>query len=461
MTEPEPGFGRRLRDGGHRAWRFIQKDLWLSLPEDRRGRFFYRLLRMGVLIVEGFTRSEVFLLAAALTYQVIFALVPLLVVMIAVVKGFIGLEGLTGQVQKFLVKYFIPEVSAEIVPQVNNFIANANTAAVGAVGFAVLLYTSLSFLGTIERAFNRIWGVRAGRPLLRRFVLYWTLLTVTPVLLAASISLSTLAQNNAVYSWMDSHVPYFSQFTVVLTQYLVAWILFAGIYLLMPNTKVRFQSAVGGALVSGTLWQLMMSVYVWYNTRLVAFDKFYGSIGAIPVFLLWIYLSWIIVLFGAEVAFAMQHVNTYRREVEQIRLSASARERLALVAAAEVVRPFLAGGHPPTGEEVAARLNAPVRAVNDILFELATRNVLRVVPEAGRKDPVYLPARDPSRMTAREVVEAIRNDGDPATLPQGPDLQAIYALLDRAEGQAYAPLEGVSLRELAAPPPATGPAAGS
>ncbi len=461
MSDAGPGLLERLQGGLQRAWRFIQKDLWLSLPEDRRGRFAYRLLRMGVLVVEGFTRSEVFLLAAALTYQVIFALVPLLVVMIAVVKGFVGLEGVTGQVQKFLVKYFIPEVSAEIVPQVNNFIANANTAAVGAVGFAVLLYTSLSFLGTIERAFNRIWGVRAGRPLLRRFTLYWTLLTVTPVLLAASISLATLARSNALYAWISTHVPYFSQLTVALTQYLVAWILFAGIYLLMPNTKVRFQSALGGALVSGTLWQLMMNVYVWYNTQLVAIDKFYGSLGAIPVFLLWIYLSWIIVLFGAEVAFAMQHVNTYRREVEQVRLSASARERLALVSAAEVVRPFLTGGEPPTGEEVAARLNAPVRAVNDILFELATRNVLRAVPAAGRKDPVYLPARDPSRMTAREVVEAVRNHGDPASLPEGPDLQAIYALIDRVEGQAYAPLEGVTLRDLAVPPPVTGPAAGS
>lgn len=458
MKEPGPGLWTRLQGGAQGAWRFIQKDLWMSLPEDRRSRFAYRLLRMVVLIVEGFTHSDVFLLAAALTYQVIFALVPLLVVMIAVVKGFMGLEGLTGQVQKFLVKYFIPEVSAEIVPQINSFIANANTAAIGAVGVAVLLYTSLSFLGTIERAFNRIWGVRVSRPLLRRFMLYWTLLTVTPILLAASLSLATLARSNALFGWISTHVPYSSQFAVVLTQYLVAWVLFAGIYLLMPNTKVRLSAAVGGALVSGTLWQLMMNLYVWYNTRIIVVEKFYGSLGAIPVFLLWIYLSWIIVLLGAEVAFAMQHVNTYRREVEQIRLSASARERLALVAAAEVVRPFLSGGEPPTGEEVAARLNAPVRAVNDILFELAERNVLRAMPGAGRKDPVYLPARDPSLMSAREVVEAVRNHGDPATLPEGPGLQRIYALLDRVEGKAYAPLEGVSLRELAVPP--AGPPAG-
>jgi membrane protein len=440
----------RAREGVQRALRFIQRDLWLSLPEDRRTRFFYRLLRLAVLIVEGFSRSEVFLLAAALTYQVIFALVPLLVVTLAIVKGFGGMEGLGQEVQKFLMKYFIPEVSAA---KVDSIVNSVNIAAAGAVGFVVLLYTSLSFLGTIERAFNKIWGVHTGRPLLRRFTLYWTLLTVTPVLLAASISLATLARSHSIYAWISSHVPFFTQLVVFTTQYLVAWILFTGIYLFMPNTKVRLGAAVTGALVSGTVWQLMMNAYVWYNTHVVSVEKFYGSLGAIPVFLLWVYLGWIIVLFGAEVAFAVQHVNTYRREVEEVRLSASARERLALASALEVVRPFLSGGEPPTGEQIAARLNSPVRAVNDILFELATRGILRSVPAAGRKDPVYLPTRDPLTMTARDVVAAVRDHGDAAPLPDEPGIQVVIELIDRSERQAYGPLETATLRDLAGAPP--------
>jgi membrane protein len=436
-----------------RAWRFLQRDLWLNLPEDRGSRFGYRLLRMGVLVVEGFVRSEVFLLSAALTYQVVFALVPLLVVMLAVVKGFGGLEGLSADVQAFLVKYFIPEVSVEIGPEIDKFISNFNSAAAGAAGFAVLLYVSMSFLATTEGAFNKIWGVRTGRPLVRRFVLYWTLITLTPLLLAVSLSMATLARSNAAYGWMSSHLPWFARISGTFVQFSVAWILFAGIYLLMPNTKVRLGAALAGALVSGTAWKLMMDLFVWYNAHVVTTQRFYGSLSAIPVFLLWVYLSWIVVLFGAEVAFAAQHVNTYRREVEQVRLSASARERLALVAAAEVVRPFLTGAAPPTGEEIAERLNAPVRSVNDILFELATRGILRAVPAEGKKDPVHLPARDPAQMTAREVVEAVRNHGDPAALPEGPGPRAVYELLDRAEAQAYAPLAGVSLKELAGAPP--------
>jgi len=204
-----------------------------------------------------------------------------------------------------------------------------------------------------------------------------------------------------------------------------------------------------GALISGTAWEGMKTVYFWYNTHVVTNYKFYGSLGTIPVFLLWIYLSWIIVLFGAEVAFAAQHVNTYRREIEQTRLSAADRDRLALVVAIEVVKPFIAGATPQTGESVALRLNSPVRVVNEILFELSTQGILRTVTLADQKDAGYLPSQDPSVTTARDVIAAVRRFGDQGTLPGGEGSAAIYRLLDRAEAEAMRPLSAVTLRELA------------
>jgi membrane protein len=277
--------------------------------------------------------------------------------------------------------------------------------------------------------------------------------------------MTTFLQNSRLNTWLTTHVPYFGPVTLLLTPYVVAWIMFTIFYIFMPNTRVHPGAALAGALVSGTAWEALKSVYFWYNVHVMSSNyKFYGSLGMIPVFLLWVYLSWIIVLFGAEVAFAAQHVNTYKREIEEMRLSAADRDRLALVVCVEVVRPFIRGERPPAGEQVAMHLNSPVRLVNEILYELAHQGVLRAVTLPDRKDPGYLPAKDPAVLTARDVINAVRRFGDEMTLPAGPGADPLYQLIDRAESEAMGPLAAATLRELAtvrpAPPPSPAPAAG-
>jgi membrane protein len=352
-------------------------------------------------------------------------------------------------------------VEGDLAGQINAFIQNVNATAIGVVGFVALLYTTLSLLATIERVFNRIWGVKTPRTLLRRFTVYWTFLTVSPIVLAASLSMTGFVQSHSLYVWLTEHVPYFGRAALLLTPYFMAWVLFTGFYIFLPNTRVQLGAAFIGAVVAGSAWETMKGVYFWYNTKVVTAYAFYGSLGSIPIFLLWIYLSWIVVLFGAEVAFAVQHVGTYRREVEQARLSAADRDRLALVVAVEIVRRFIRGDPPATGEEVAAKLRATIRMVNQVLFELAAQGILREVALPGRKEPGYLPARDPGVMTVRDMLQAVRAYGDPATLPDGTLAAAMYQLIEEAEGQASETLSRVTLRELAVRSdsvPAPGPA---
>jgi membrane protein len=472
VQKNEPGLIGRLRGNFVRAQTFVKRDLWLHLPEQAGPRFLYRALRMGVLIVEGFIKSDVFMLSAALTYQVIFALVPLLVVMLAVVKGVGGFSSVGNTVQTFLLQNILPKIGTpspdgsaqggtDLSKEIDTFINKVNATAIGVVGALALLYTSISLLTSIEKVFNRIWGIKEHRTILRRLTVYWTFLTLSPVLLAASLSMTGFVQSNHLYVWLTTHVPYFGMATLMLTPYVVAWVMFTGFYIFMPNTRVHPGAAFMGALISGSAWEGMKSIYFWYNAHVMSSSyKFYGSLGMIPVFLLWVYLSWIIVLFGAEVAFAAQHVNTYKREIEQTRLSAGDRDRLALVVCVEVVKPFTRGDRPPAGEEVAAILNSPVRVVNEILYELSTQGILRTVTLTDRKDPGYLPARDPAVITARDVLAAIRTFGDTGTLPNGAATAPLYQIIDRAEAVAMEPLAGVTLRELAtrqAPPPAAPP----
>ncbi len=452
MADEKKDLGTRVRGHWSRLRTFIHRDLWLHTPQERGPRALYRLLRMGVLIVEGFAKSEVFLLAAALTYQVAFAMVPLLVVMLALLKGFGGLDTAEGKVQEFILRNMTPEAGGQVVTQFNAFIKNVNATAIGVIGFAALLYTSLSLLITIEGAFNKIWGIKVPRTLMRRFTVYWTFLTVSPLLLAASLSMRTYLTSSDLSKWLTSHIPFFGAATLFLMPFVMAWIMFAGFYMIMPNTRVRPGAAFIGALVSGTAWEALKTGYVWYNSHFAAaekFAKFYGSLGAIPIFLLWIYISWIIVLFGAEVAFAAQHVGTYKREIAQLRLSAADRDRLSLVVTVAIVRDFVKGEPPPTGEEVAARMNSPIRPVNEVLYELSAQKVLREVAIQGRKEPGFVPARDPGVMTARDVLAAVRSYGDPASLPEGPAAAELYRLVNEAEGQATGMLARYTLRELA------------
>jgi len=460
VTESDSGLSERLKKRLEGLETFIKRDLWIHKPESRGRKALYKFLRMTILTVEGFVRSEVFLLSAALTFQVTFALVPLLVVMLAVFKGVGGLSNVGKNVQEFLVRYITPQQGGELVGAINDFITNINAAAIGVVGFALLLYTSLSLLHTIEKAFNKIWGVKNSRPLMRRFTVYWTLLTVSPILLGASLAMSTFVTSHGAFRWLTTHVPFFGTVTLILAPFVVAWVMFTGFYAFIPNTRVHFRAALVGALVSGTAWEAMKTVYFWYNKMIVTNYTFYGSLGTIPIFLLWIYLSWIVVLFGAEVAFAVQHVGTYKREVEQVRLSASDRERLALLLCVRPVRAFETGAAPPTAEEIAAQFDAPVRVVHEILYQLAAKGVLREVVVGHQKDPGYMPARDPEVLTARDVLAAIRTYGDVSSLPDGQEAAAVYRLVDQAEEQATAALARVTLKELSAnPPPAAPPPA--
>lgn len=448
MNPGDEGFRARATRLWKRTGDFLTRDVWESLPAPRSRRWLYQLARMGVLTWEGLMKTDVFTLSAALTFKVIFSLVPFLAVILAFVKGFGGLE--VSKVKDFLVKSLIGFLGADASQEFEKFISNVNAAAVGVVGFSVLLYTSLSLLDTVEKTFNTIWGIKTPRALMRRFSVYWTILTVSPIALVAMITMKTFVESNRAFVWLNDTVPFFGKGILWVTPFVFAWILFTLVYVIIPNTRVRIGAAFIGALVSGTAWNVMTSAYVWYNAKVLTSYAFYGSLGSIPVFLLWVYLSWIIVLFGAEIAFAAQHVDTYRRELEAIKVSAADRDRLALVIALEAVRPFEAGTTPPTTELVATRLHAPSRVVHEIVYQLMDRGILREVTSLNAKDPGLVPARDPSVMTARDVLHAVRRFGDRLTLPEGDGAPAVYRLVDEAEERATADLARVTLKELSA-----------
>jgi membrane protein len=433
----------KLRRQVKRVTHFLQTDLW-ELPAERGIRkSLIHSLRMGVLTFEGFMRSDLLLLAGALTFKVVFALVPLLALMLAIFKGFGGLDTWTEEFKQFLIRSTVPDIGNQFVEHLDSLVEGISPATLGAVGFLVLAYIAISLLHTVEKAMNRIWGIKKARTIWRKLMVYWTVLTAAPIVIMLSLMATAFVQHHTLYAWLNNNVPGFGAVMVILGPLVFTWLLFAAVYLIMPNTRVRLGAAIRGAILAGTAWELMKHLFVWYNANVVTMYSFYGSLGAIPVFLLWIYLSWIVLLFGVEIAFAAQHVRTYKREIGVERIRQEDKERLALLVAIEAVRAFEGGRAPPEVEAVAETLGAPVRAVNDVTFQLVSKGVLR---ETAGGDAGLLPGRDPAQLTAKDVLEALRSFGDPCGLPAGGRVDEVVERASREAGRA---LDDVTLKDLA------------
>ncbi|HZL71756.1 MAG TPA: YihY/virulence factor BrkB family protein [Planctomycetota bacterium] len=430
-----------------RARKFIFHDLWTLNPtQGWRGVGTY-LLRTGVLVVENSINRELFVRAAALTYQVVFSIIPLFAVMLALFKSFGGLERMVDQVRDFLLTNLAPNIGEQVIRSMKDMIERMDARAISIVGFLVLLYTSVSLLSTIEQAFNRIWGVRTPRGLMRRVTVYWTLLTFGPVTIAVSLGVTGFVRNQTGYRWILDNVPFAGVTILTLAPLFLTWLVFAGVYKIMPNTRVSWRAALWGAILAGTAWEVMKRLYMLFNSNLIASYEVYGSLAAIPIFLLWIYASWCLVLLGAEIAFAAQHVRTYRREVNAPKLSHAFKERLSIHLMVEIARDFVAGRDPGTAEVLAERLKVPVRAANEVLYQLAEAKLLREV--VNGQTTTFLPSEDLERITVRRIVDALRRRGDDPAIAPAEERNRVEKLFEDTDRAAVEPLEKVTLRELA------------
>jgi membrane protein len=433
-----------------RVAQFLARDIWTLVPGTKKIEFLLRVVRTLVLVFQGFRRGDLFLLSGALTYKTAFALVPLLAVMLAFFHRLGGLAELGERVKNFVLDKLDPSAHGEFAGYLDRFIEQFDAPAIGAVGLVVLAWTAFSLLGTIETAFNRIWGIRNPRRFLRRMATYWIILTLTPVLLAVSLAAAAFFQSQPLMERLAQTVPSLNAFLVGFASFVFAWLLFLAVYLVMPNTRVHIGAALIGAVVAGTLWEITKGAYVWYHARVVTAYEVYGSLGAIPVFLLWVYLSWALVLFGGELAFAIQHSSTYRREIEVSSVSQQFKERLGLLLTLRVTRAFLRAEPAPTAEALAMALDTPIRLVHEVVHQLAVAGVLRESHDRKGRTPGMIPGRDVSALTALDVVRALHTHGtDPSALPADADLARLEGVIDQAYAAAAAPLGGVTLKELA------------
>ncbi len=410
------------------------------LQRSRLGRFLLELLAGAAAVVRGFRGEKISLRASALTYISMLSLVPLLAVAFAIVRA-LGVEGLRQTIHEFVFANLAPGAREQIGGYLDEFVNRASAGAVGSIGGGFLLLSALSLLHNIERSLNDIWGVNQPRPLLQRALIYWAVLTVGPVALGLSLLASdtmrrTVEAHISVPGALLSVVPLA---TTVL--------LFAFLYIAAPNARVSWRAAFGGALVGGGAWEIAKHAYTLYAAKSFRYNAIYGSVGAIPLFLLWVFVSWLLVLFGARLAYALQYATGAR--IDARLEDARARELLCAQVALAAAADFLEGAEPPSAAQIARRLEVESAYVDEAIRTLGEGGLLARANNGG-----VVPTRPPEQIRLLDIARAAQGTlfahGDSA-LSQERGSRSLRELFEQADRAGRESLARVDLAALARP----------
>ena len=401
---------------------FLKTDIWRIRLKNypRRKSFFLRQLRIIVLAVRGFAEDKCKFRASALTFYSLLSVVPVIAMMFGIAKGF-GLEKRVETV--FLQKMQGQEEAAKrVIDFANSLLENASGGFIAGVGVAFLFWAIIKVLSNIENSFNDIWGVKNPRTLGRKFSNYLSMMLVCPFLLimasSATVVISTqvrvIIQQFSVFSAIGPLI----LFLLKLLPYCTIWIMFTFVFIFMPNTKVKLRSGFLGGVVAGTIFQIAQWIYINFQIGAAKYSAIYGSFAALPLFLLWLQISWLIVLFGAELSFAHQNVETYEFEQDCLSASYSFKKLLSLLITHLLVKNFCKAEQPWDAEKISYTLEIPIRLVRQILFELVGSGILSEVRKDDDKDVAYQPAIDVGKVTVKYVVESLEQRGNSA-IPVG------------------------------------------
>lgn len=413
--------------------------------------FLARQVQVFFFTVHTINNGEITRRAAALTYHTLLAIVPLLAVAFALFKAFGGLQRLEEPLRQLILENLAVGRADEVGRWLNQFTANISAGAIAGVGMLLLFYSAVSLLVESEQAFNRVWGITRARPLHLRLAVYWLMITVGPILVGVSLSISAQLQRSAFALVASQWLPWgIGRWLLSLGSTLAVCALFVTAYALVPNTKVRLRSAVAGGLVGGLLWTALKALFIWLSASFLRYSAVYGALGAMPLLMLWLYYSWVIVLFGVSYTYSSQTVATDRLESAPLVLSQATRETLAVRLLAETVDAFLRGAPAPTAALLARAAGAPLAATEPLLELLLERRLLAAAREGD--EPRYLPARAPDTITVAEVLEVLRHrEGDDVALVDDALQSRLSALLSSAAAASRAQT-ATSLAELANPP---------
>ena len=392
---------------------FFTTDIWRMGSSDVSSplhRLLLEIVKKLMLAVRFFTAKRVLTKASALTYSTLLAIVPILAVMFAIARGF----GYNKYIEMWFRDAFSsqPQAAEVIIGFVNSYLVHTKSGIFLGIGLIFMLYTVLMLVNNIEEAFNEIWQVKTSRSVFRTFTDYLAMFFVAPILIVLSsgisIFLATVADQMPNFLMLGTAV----RWLIDLSPYVLMSLTFIALYIFMPNTRVKPMSALVPGIIAGIAMQGLQFVYIHSQLFLSSYNAIYGSFAALPLFMLWLQISWTICLFGAELCYTNQNLDYYDYDANAGEISHRYRILLCALLMSRICRRFADGGRPYTALELRELSTIPIRIVNELLFQMIDAGLLiEITNDEKSETSRFMPAEDIKNMTLGSMIDRLESQG--------------------------------------------------
>ena len=391
---------------------FISRDIWRISEHEVGGlrHRIYNIIRTIILASKGFSNNELVTKASSLTFFSLFALVPLLGLILGIAKGFGFQQLIETQLIRSMPGH--TEVLDFLFSFVESILEVAGSGVIVGVGILFIIFSVWAILNNIEISFNKIWQIPKSRGFLRKITDYMALLLIIPILLiissGASIFLNTMMEKSSILAAVSPLV----NFLMKLSPFFISWLLFTLLYILAPYTKVRFKNAAISGLIVGTAFQIFQSLYIGGQLWVNRYNAIYGSFAAFPLLLLWLQLAWIMVLYGAEITFASQNIRNFFFEKEIKNISDRYSYFSTLMITGIICKRFENREAPLTAVEISSLYHIPSRLTQRILNLLIEMKIInQTISDEDKRVITYQPAMDINQITVGMILKSMFDFG--------------------------------------------------
>ncbi len=404
-------------------------------------RTLVRIYKLIFYMVRGMLNHGTLIRSAAMTYYTITSLVPIVAVAFALVKGFGLADTLVGSLYGLFPQY--PEVIDYVVSFAENALARTQGGLMASVALLMLFWSVIQLFSAIESAFNNIWEVKTTRSIARQWSDYLAVTLIVPILWIVAYATGSHLEDVLRDTW------YFNLLSRLLSM-LFMWLMFTLRDMIIPHANGKFTSALTAGIVAGTIFLLFQWGYVYLQKSMTSYNAIYGSFAALPLFLLWVQISWQILLIGGELSFAFQNITRLGEEHEWQRISYDQRRKVMLATMLIIVRHFQSRGGALSAAEIRRELNLPTRIINDVLFQLTKAGqLIDARKNEDEREASYAPAYDIAQMSIYGVLSAVENHGDnPLEFDTERDLKRVEEILDCMKQDSLTSTRNVRLIDL-------------
>ena len=431
-------------------WKFLTDDIWrITENEVTRTTFsLYNIIKSVYLCINRFTQDRLVNKAAALTYSTLLAIVPILAIVFAIARGF-GFDDLIRE--QILTGFGGSSEAVEVILEfVNSYLSQTRSGVFIGIGLILLFYTVLVLINNLEITFNRIWQVKKARSMYRKITDYSSMLLLIPVLLVVSgglsIYMSTALKHVEDYTLLAP----LGKFLIRLIPFALTWFMFTGLYIFMPNTKVKFKYALVAGILAGTAHQAFQFLYISSQLWVSRYNAIYGSFAALPMFLLWLQISWTICLFGAQLTYATQNIRNFSFDKDTRNISHRYREFVSILIMSLICKRFEGNEPPYTAEEISEQGQIPIQLAHRTLYELQEiRLIHEVIRDEKSEDIAYQPSMDINRLNVALLLDRLDTHGsEDFKIDKEKAFDDEWEVLMKAKEEYYKSAEKVLLKDL-------------